>query len=77
MAMTTALDDQVGNLTMKLKEVGMYENTIIIFSSDNGGINSDTNKNSNFPLKGGKGTLHEGGTRVPGFIHSPLLPKTG
>ena len=47
--MITALDDVVGNLTQKLKDVGSYENTIIIFSSDNGGI---FGFGGNKPLKG-------------------------
>ena len=48
--MVTALDDVVGNLTKQLRKTGMYENTIIIFSSDNGGTKE--NKNGNLPLKG-------------------------
>ena len=48
--MITALDDVVGNLTQKLKDVGIYDNTIIIFSSDNGG--RGTIFNGNLPLKG-------------------------
>ena len=47
--MITALDDVVGNVTQKLKDVGIYENTIIIFSSDNGGI---FGFGGNKPLKG-------------------------
>ena len=47
--MITALDDVVGNVTQKLKEVGIYENTILIFSSDNGGI---FGFGGNKPLKG-------------------------
>ena len=49
-AMVTALDDVVGNMTEQLIDVGMYENTVIIFSSDNGGIRQ--NHLANFPLKG-------------------------
>ena len=47
--MITSLDDVVGNVTQKLKEVGIYENTILIFSSDNGGI---FGFGGNKPLKG-------------------------
>lgn len=47
--MVTALDDIVGNLTQKLKDVGIYRNTILIFSSDNGGI---IGVGGNEPLKG-------------------------
>ena len=48
--MVTALDDVVGNITRCLKDQKMYKNTIIIFSSDNGGIKQ--NKEGNWPLKG-------------------------
>ena len=48
--MVTALDDVVGNITRCLKDQKMYNNTIIIFSSDNGGIKQ--NKEGNWPLKG-------------------------
>ena len=47
--MITALDDVVGNVTQKLKDIGIYENTIIIFSSDNGAIDG---YGGNIPLKG-------------------------
>ena len=74
MGMVTALDDLVGNLTAKLIETGLYDNTVIVFSSDNGGA---FRLGNNSPLKGWKGQIYEGGTRVPAFIHSPLLQKTG
>ena len=47
--MITALDDVVGNVTQKLKDIGIYENTIILFSSDNGAISGFDGNN---PLKG-------------------------
>ena len=61
-----------------LKSTNNYENTVIVFMSDNGArfIKSvDKDDNPNFPLKGYKNTIYEGGTKVPGFIHSPLLEK--
>jgi arylsulfatase A len=68
-AMVNLLDDQVGEILAKLKELGLEENTIVIFSSDNGphmegGADPDY-FDSNGPLKGYKRDLYEGGIRVP------------
>jgi arylsulfatase len=72
-AMITYLDDQVGKIIGKLKEAGVYENTLVIFTSDNGPTytgGADTvffNSGGIFEEKygWGKGFLHEGGIRVP------------
>ena len=68
-AMIDYLDMQVGEIVAKLKELGIYENTLIVFTSDNGphsegGADPDY-FNSNGPLKGYKRDLYEGGIRVP------------
>ena len=68
-AMVDYLDMQVGEIVAKLKELGIYENTLIIFTSDNGphlegGADPDY-FNSNGPLKGYKRDLYEGGIRMP------------
>ena len=61
-AMLESIDDGVGLIMKKLGELGLDRDTIIIFSSDNGG---ETNITSNSPLRGGKSQLYEGGIRVP------------
>ena len=68
-AMVNVLDDHVGELIAKLKELGVYDNTLIIFTSDNGphiegGADPDY-FDSNGPYKGYKRDLYEGGIRVP------------
>ncbi|VGO21723.1 sulfatase-like hydrolase/transferase [Pontiella sulfatireligans] len=65
--MTLSMDRACGQIINKLKELGLYENTIIVFSNDNGGP-MDKNGSSNYPFAGVKGTQLEGGIRVPGLI---------
>ena len=73
-AMVSHTDDAVGEIIAKLKEKGLYENTIILFSSDNGGLVGKSKKpvTSNAPLRNGKGDIYEGGVRIPTIIHSPI-----
>ncbi|MDA8745419.1 arylsulfatase [Rubripirellula amarantea] len=67
--MVTYLDDTVGQVRAKLKELGIADNTLIVFSSDNGPMSEGgwekANFNSGGPLRGGKRDLYEGGIRVP------------
>lgn len=68
------MDDAVGLVLDKLKELGLDENTIVVFTSDNGGVASgDAFSTSNLPLRGGKGYQWEGGVRAPYFIKVPGL----
>ena len=69
-AMVSVTDDVIDSIVKALNETGMYENTVIMFSSDNGG---EPGFSSNLPLRGAKASSWEGGVRVPGFIHSPLM----
>lgn len=74
-AQITVLDEAVGNVTNALKSAGMWNNTVFIFSSDNGGpTQAMRSVGCNYPLRGMKATLWEGGTKVAGFISGPLAP---
>lgn len=74
-AMMHHLDESVGAVVEALAQAKILSNSIIIFSTDNGGPAAGFNLNaaSNFPLRGVKNTLWEGGLRGAGFIWSPLL----
>jgi arylsulfatase A-like enzyme len=67
-----AMDDAVGKVLNALDEMGLDENTIVIFTSDNGGVAAgDAFATSNHPLRAGKGYQFEGGIREPYFIKMP------
>ncbi len=63
-AMLANMDSSVGDVMQKLKECGLEENTLVIFFSDNGGPTLELTS-SNAPLRGGKGSMFEGGLRIP------------
>jgi arylsulfatase A-like enzyme len=68
--MLSAVDEAIGQITAALDEKGQRQNTLIIFSSDNGGPGPG-NATMNTPLRAGKGTLYEGGIRVCSFATWP------
>ncbi|KAK4886995.1 hypothetical protein RN001_003266 [Aquatica leii] len=71
----TKMDESVGKVVQVLQKNNMLKNSIIIFSSDNGGPANGFNLNaaSNWPLRGVKNTLWEGGVKAAGFLWSPLI----
>ncbi len=74
-AMVSAVDDGVGRLLARLRELGLEENTLVCFLSDNGGP-TDANASNNYPLRGGKGSPWDGGWRVPFAMQWPAkLPR--
>ena len=72
-AMTWSLDENIGKLRNKLKELNILDNTLIYFISDNGGAHNNTSKNG--LLKGWKGNEFEGGHRVPFIVSWPAKIK--
>lgn len=73
------LDSSIGQVVKKLNDKGMLENSVVVFLSDNGAQTEGMFENygSNYPLKGEKFTLLEGGVRGSAIVYSPLLSKKG
>lgn len=80
-AMVQSMDDAIGTLLDALDRLKLADNTIIVFTADNGGNMYNevdgTTPTSNRPLRGGKATMFEGGTRVPGVVVWPGIAQPG
>lgn len=73
-AMLASVDESVGRLVSELKSLGIEENTMLVFTSDNGGLNNNT---SNYPLLGGKSYAFEAAMRVPFIVKWTGVVKPG
>jgi arylsulfatase A-like enzyme len=77
-AMVESLDSAVGQVLDRLDELGLKDNTVVIFMSDNGGLSTaEGHPTSNLPLRGGKGWMYEGGIREPVAIRWPGVTPPG
>lgn len=76
--MVETMDRVVGSVLTKLDELGLRDNTLVIFTSDNGGLSTSEGwPTSNLPLRGGKGWMYEGGIREPLIIRWPAQVPAG
>lgn len=78
-AAVSAMDDAIGLVTQSLKKAGMWKDTLLVFTSDNGGPvdGTDANMANNYPLRGCKGGYFEGGLRAVGLVHGYGIVSPG
>ncbi len=76
--MVEAMDEAVGKVLAALDELGLRENTVVMFTSDNGGLSTSEGwPTSNLPLRAGKGWIYEGGIREPLIVRWPGVTRPG
>lgn len=73
--MVSITDEAIGNITQTMKDAGLWEDTLMVLTTDNGGIHS--RGGYNYPLRGEKTTLWEGGVRGVSFVHGNMLGRKG
>lgn len=80
-AMVASLDQSVGRVLERLDQHGIADNTLVVFTSDNGGLTERYGKHDGFtenlPLRRGKGSAYEGGVRVPTIVRWPGVTQAG
>jgi arylsulfatase A-like enzyme len=74
-AYISEMDSVIGTVINKLHELNEYDNTLIVFLSDNGAPNVKQVRNRNYPLRGFKTQIWEGGVKTPAFVSGGVLPK--